>query len=174
MDDCPVLVLRYNAARHVACRKGVLHCTLEEAAMAIIVERRYTHAIHPFHAVVLAGLIPWFLGATLSDVAYARSFEIQWSNFASWFLVGGLVFGGVALVCALIGLFRADRRATGGLFYFLVLLAAWVVGFFSALMHARDAWAMMPGGLVLSAVTLLLVLVATWLGFRSPHAGVTI
>ncbi len=142
--------------------------------MAVIVERRYFHAIHPLHAVFLAGLIPWFLGATLSDVAYARSFEIQWSNFASWFLVGGLVFGGVTLVCAIIELFRPDWRASGGVVYFVVLLAAWIVGFLAALMHAHDAWAMMPGGLILSAATLVLACVAAWLGFRSPHAGVTV
>lgn len=142
--------------------------------MAVIVERNYLQAIHPFHAVVLAGTIAWFLGATLSDVAYARTYEIQWSNFASWFLVGGLVFGGVALVCAIIELFRPLWRSSGGVLYFIVLLVTWIVGFLSALMHARDAWAMMPWGLVLSAATLLLACVATWLGFRSPREEVTI
>ena len=39
--------------------------------MAVIVERRYSTVIHPLHAVLLAGTVPLFLGAALSDAAYA-------------------------------------------------------------------------------------------------------
>jgi len=37
------------------------------------------------------------------------------------------------------------------------------------LIHARDAWASMPTGLILSVVGTLLMLVAVWLGFRTPR-----
>ena len=140
--------------------------------MAAAVNRGYLHVIHPFHAVLLAGLIPWFLGAMLSDVAYARTFEIQWSNFASWFLVGGLLSGAFTLVCAVVELFRPGWRAAGGALYFVVLLVTWIVGLVSALMHARDAWGMMPAGLVLSAAAFVLACLAAWLGFRRPHREV--
>ncbi len=139
--------------------------------MAVIIERRYSEAIHPFHAIVLAGIIPLFLGAALSDWAYYSTYEIQWSNFASWLIVGGLVFSGLALVLALVDLARFRRSARGVGLYFLVLLATWVVGFFNALMHARDAWAAMPGGLILSVITTLLALLATWLAFCTPRTG---
>ena len=65
--------------------------------MSVTVERepqRALHWVHPVHAVLLAGTVPLFLGAMLSDIAYSASYEIQWSNFASWLIVGGLVFGG--------------------------------------------------------------------------------
>jgi len=137
--------------------------------MAVVVRPRYSEAIHPLHAVLLAGTIPLFLGALLNDMAYARSFEIQWSNFASWLIVGGLIFAGLALVCAITDLCRAHRRVPGIGGYFVLLLATWVAGFFNALMHARDAWAMMPGGLILSAITTVLAILATWLGFRTPR-----
>lgn len=140
--------------------------------MAVVVDRRYSYLIHPFHAVMLAGLIPWFLGALLSDVAYARTFEIQWSNFASWFLVGGLLSGAVTLICAAAELFRRSWRAAGGVLYFVVLLLIWAVALAGALMHARDAWGMMPAGLVLSGVSFLLACLAAWLGFRSPRREV--
>jgi uncharacterized membrane protein len=39
------------------------------------------------------------------------------------------------------------------------------VAFVNALMHARDAWASMPIGLVLSVIVAVLACVATWLGF---------
>ena len=48
--------------------------------------------LHPVHAFFLAGTVPLVLGAVLSDWAYHDTAEIQWSNFASWLIAGGLVF----------------------------------------------------------------------------------
>lgn len=141
--------------------------------MAHTLERRYSQVVYPLHAILLAGTIPFFLGAALSDIAYARSFNIQWNNFASWFLVGGLVFAGIALVFAIVDLCRAHRRAPGIGWYALILLVTWVVGFCDALIHARDAWASMPTGLILSVIVTLLACVATWFGFCTPRIGGT-
>ena len=138
--------------------------------MTQIFEHRYSLTVYPLHAVFLAGTIPLFLGAALSDAAYAKTFHIQWNNFASWLLVAGLVFAGIALIFAIVDLSRPYQRARGIVLYFLILLVTWIVGFIDALMHARDAWAGMPTGLVLSIVVTLLACVATWLGFRTPHA----
>ena len=44
------------------------------------------------HAILLAGSVPLFLGALLSDIAYYQSYQIQWANFASWLIAGGLFF----------------------------------------------------------------------------------
>jgi uncharacterized membrane protein len=122
--------------------------------------------------VLLAGTVPLFLGAALSDAEYASTYEIQWSNFASWLIVGGLVFSGIALAFAIIDLSRPTRRAPGVGVYFAVLLATWMVGFLDALMHARDAWATMPGGLGMSVITAVLACFATWFGFATPRIGV--
>jgi uncharacterized membrane protein len=137
--------------------------------MAVTIESRYSSSIHPLHAVLLAGTVPMFLSAALSDAEYASTYEIQWSNFASWLIVGGLVFGGIALLFAIIDLSRPTRRAPGIGVYFPVLLATWIVGFFNALMHARDAWASMPGALVMSVITAVLACLATWFGFATPR-----
>ena len=139
--------------------------------MAIVVQHRYSQAIHPLHAVLLAGTIPLFLGALLNDAAYAQTFEIQWSNFASWLIVGGLIFATLALIFAIVDLCRAHRRAPGFGLYFALLLAVWIIGFLNALMHTRDAWAMMPGGLIMSAITTVLACLATWQAFRTPRRG---
>lgn len=125
--------------------------------------------LHLVHAVLLAGTIPLFLGVLLSDIAYSTSYELQWKNFASWLLVGGLVFGGVALLWTLIELVRAGQRGAGLVVYFLLLLAMWVLGFIDALVHAKDAWASMPAGLILSAIVAVLAIAATGLGFSSPR-----
>jgi len=134
-----------------------------------LIEHRYALTVHPLHAVFLAATLPLFLGAALSDAAYAKSFDIQWNNFASWLLVGALVFCSIALIFAIIDLFRPHQRARGVIPYFLVLLAVWIVGFVNALIHARDAWASMPTGLILSIVVVVLACAAVWLGFRTPH-----
>lgn len=139
--------------------------------MAVITESGYCKVIHPLHAVLLAGTVALFLSAALSDAAYAFTYEIQWSNFAAWLIVGGLVFSGIALVFAIVDFSRPARRAPGIFVYTPILLATWVVGFFNALMHARDAWGSMPSGLVLSVIAMLLACVATWLGFATPRIG---
>jgi uncharacterized membrane protein len=72
----------------------------------------------------------------------------------------------------LIDLLRADRSWTGRpLIYFLVLLAAWVLGFINALVHAKDAWGKMPEALILSVIVAILVLAACWLGFSTWRSG---
>lgn len=139
--------------------------------MAVVVDHVRRRALHPFHAVLLAASVPLFLGALLSDLAYSSSYEVQWTNFASWLIAGGLVFTGVALIWALVDLLRADHRGGRTLLYFLLLLATFLLGFLNALIHAKDAWAMMPMGLVLSAVVALLAIAATWVGFSTLRAG---
>jgi uncharacterized membrane protein len=120
------------------------------------------------HAILLAFPPPLFLGALISDFAYRSSFQMQWANFSSWLIAGGLVGGGFALLWAMVGLFRSGSRERGrAATYFAMLLAAWVVGFINALVHSKDAFAIMPEALYLSAVATVLALVAAWIGYSS-------
>ncbi|BES71490.1 membrane protein [Marinobacter nanhaiticus D15-8W] len=139
--------------------------------MTATTHRTHRSALNPLHAVLLAGTIPLFLGALLSDYAYASTYHIQWSLFASWLIAGGLVFAGLALLCAIIDLFRANRRRGLYLAYFVLLLVIWIAGFINALVHAKDAWGMMPTGFILSIVVTVLACAATWIGFSSLSAG---
>jgi uncharacterized membrane protein len=128
--------------------------------------------LHPLHAILLAFPLPLFLGALASDLAYRSSFHIQWANFSSWLIAGGLLVGGFTLLWALINLFRRGSARRGRLMlYFVVLLAMWGLGFVNALVHAKDAWATMPEGLYLSAITTLLALVAAWIGYSGFRTG---
>ncbi|GEO14413.1 DUF2231 domain-containing protein [Microvirga aerophila] len=128
--------------------------------------------LHPLHAILLAFPLPLFLGALVSDLAYWSSFHIQWANFSSWLIAGGLLVGAFAVLWALVDLFRRGRVRKGRLIvYFVVLLAMWVLGFVNALVHAKDAWATMPEGLYLSAITALLALVAAWIGYSGFRTG---
>lgn len=124
---------------------------------------RPRYALHPLNAIFLAATIPLFLGALLADIAYWKTYDIQWTNFASWLLAGGLVFGALAVVAALFALFGRTRRSAGVVVYFVLVLAAWIIGLVSAFHHARDAWATMPGGLVLTLVAVALACAAKWI-----------
>ena len=115
---------------------------------------------------LLAFPLALFLAALLSDITYFNTFQIQWSNFSSWLIAGGLIGNGFALLWALVDLIRFRRGGLGlSLAYFIALLATFVLGFINALVHAKDAWAVMPTGLYLSIAVALLGLVAALLGY---------
>ena len=135
--------------------------------MSVTMDRINAHAPGRWHAFLLAAAFPLFLGALLSDHAYSTSYELQWSNFASWLVAGGMVFLGVALLFAIVDLIRGKRS----LLYFVLVLAGFVLGFINALVHARDAYAVMPTGLVLSLLVLMLVGAATWSAFAGLRSG---
>lgn len=119
-------------------------------------------------AMLLGMPLSLFLGALLSDIAYYRSYEIQWANFAAWLIAGALLIGALAFLIALIGYFRKRKNGRPGLFL-LFVAAMWVVGFVNALVHARDGWASMPTGLILSVIVALLALAAAWAGLSGSR-----
>lgn len=118
------------------------------------------------HTSIAFSAVPLFLGALLSDWAYASSFEIQWANFASWLIAGGLVMAGLAMLWGAVDLLRSRvTRHRRSMIYLLLLLATFVLGFTNALIHAKDGWAAMPTGLILSFVVVLLAAAATAIAF---------
>ncbi|WP_300975271.1 DUF2231 domain-containing protein [Sphingomonas sp. LHG3406-1] len=129
--------------------------------------------LHPVHAILLASSLPLFLGAMLADWAYSSTQVVQWINFAAWLNAGAMIFAGAALLWAAIDFFRADvRRDRRSIFYVVVLLATVVLGFVTALIHGKDAWATMPAGLIMSVIVFLLALASVWLGFSTLRSGV--
>lgn len=125
----------------------------------------------PLHAILLGGTVALFLGALLNDIAYYNTYQIQWSNFASWLIAGGLLFCGLAGLFAIANLLRANPKAGRPVVYLLLLLVTWVLGLINAFVHAKDAWAAMPTGLVLSVIVTLLAVVAAWTGFSNLRSG---
>ena len=126
--------------------------------------------LHPLHVLLLAGTVPLFLGVVLTDLAYFNTYEVQWKNFASWLLVGGLVFCGLTALCSLLALIPVGSRTRTAAVYLLLLFTAFVLGLINAFVHAGDAWASMPLGLILSVMVTVLVLAATWLGLFAGQA----
>jgi uncharacterized membrane protein len=125
--------------------------------------RTFDRSPAPLYSILLAGSVPLFLGVLLSDLAYSSTYEIQWKNFASWLLVGALVFAGFALLWGIVEFARHDRTDRRPITFLAILLVAWVLGFIDALVHAKDAWASMPAALILSVIVAVLAIAAAWL-----------
>jgi len=137
----------------------------EDHAMSAQITNNPIHRypIGRLHSILLGGMVPLFLGALASDVAYYQTYQIQWSNFASWLIAGGLLLCGLALLLSIAALLRAHRRTGRPLIALLLLLATWVLGLSNAFIHAKDAWAAMPDGLIMSVVVAGLACIAVWI-----------
>lgn len=125
-------------------------------------------ALHPLHAMLLGFPIALFTAALVTDIAYLRTAQIQWTNFSSWLIVGALVTGGLVGLWAIIELVLAWRRGGPGrgLFYVVALALMWILGLVNAFQHSRDAWSSVGTvGLVLSILCTLLAMVAGWIAF---------
>lgn len=121
------------------------------------------------HAVLAFSALPLFIGALLSDWAYLQSMQVQWLNFSSWLIAGDLVFVGLAVAWGLVAVFgRAARHRRHGLFLGMLLLT-FALGVVNALVHAKDAWATMPEGLVMSIIVLIVAVMTTALGLAETR-----
>ena len=48
---------------------------------------------HPIHPMLVPFPIACFIGALLTDIAYARTADIMWANFSAWLLAVGIIMG---------------------------------------------------------------------------------
>lgn len=146
--------------------------TVKAEGAARMSERLSRPGLPALHAILLAFPVALFTTALVTDIAYFNTAQIQWANFASWLIAGGLFVGAFAVLWALVDVVRwRSRGARGRVVYLVSLLAMWVLGFVDALVHAKDAWAVMPAGLYLSGVVTILALVAAWVAHSGWGAG---
>lgn len=127
------------------------------------------HVLAPLHGMLAAFPLALFATALVSDIAYASSANPQWANFSAWLIVGGLA---VAVFAAILGgldalIARSDMRRRSAV-HGVLTIAFMVTALINAFIHSRDGWtAIVPTGLILSIVTVVLVLVASWLGYAA-------
>lgn len=102
-----------------------------------------------------------FIGALVTDIAYAKSANMTWTTFSIWLLTAGLMVAGIAVVAGLIQAFGRRRWPTRAqtVGYVFVLILALV----NAFVHSRDGYtSVVPDGLGISAITVLSLLVIAW------------
>ena len=108
-----------------------------------------------------------FIGAMITDLAYSQTAEMTWANFSAWLLAAGLVTGAIAFLAGIVDLARGAFRFAGlpAVLYVLAAIAVYVVSFFNALIHSRDAWtSVVPLGLGLSLAAFALMVVTAICG----------
>jgi len=101
----------------------------------------------------------FFVAALIFDVVYARSGELLWVKGAAWLIAIGLLFALLPRLINLVQVWVTSRRTASvadKLDFWLYLLAV-VVAIFNAFVHSRDAYAVMPAGVWLSACTVALL-----------------
>jgi uncharacterized membrane protein len=104
----------------------------------------------------------FFVAALIFDIVYDRSGEILWMKAAAWLIAIGLVFAIIPRVVNLVQVWITSRRSTVAaerLDFWLNLMAI-VVAVINAFVHSRDAYAVMPAGVWLSALTVLLLAIS--------------
>ena len=127
---------------------------------------------HPYSALFLPVPIVCFTGALLTDIAYSNSDgNLQWVNFSSWLLAVGLLFAALAGILMLIDLARLPQlRSTLGWGAFGLLVLSAFVELMNSFIHARDGWtAVVPTGLILSAIGAILIMTYGWLWHESRY-----
>ena len=124
----------------------------------------------PFYRRFAAFAAACFVGTLFTDIAYLRTANIMWADFSDWLLTGGVIVGWATVVVAVIETFliRSPLRSRLRARYVIGSVAALILATFDMLVHTRDAWtSVVPWGLVLSAATVLVLILTSWMTWRS-------
>jgi uncharacterized membrane protein len=100
-----------------------------------------------------------FVAALIFDIIYSKTAVMLWDKGAAWLIVFGLLFAVVPRLVNLTQVWITCRRTatrTDKLDFWLNLFAI-VVAIVNAFVHSRDAFAVVPTGLMLSVCTVILL-----------------
>src|ERR1700760_1354797 len=129
-------------------------------------------AKHPIHTMLVPIPIVCFVGALVTDIAYAVTAEIMYADFSAWLLLIGFIFGVLAAIAGFIDFVsnRAIRAQAPAWPHMLGNLVVLILAFFNNLIHTRDAWtSVVPVGLILSIITVLILPITGWLGWSMVY-----
>ena len=104
----------------------------------------------------------FFFAALIFDTIYARSAVMLWGKSAAWLITFGLLFAVIPRLINLVQVWITSRRTavrSDKLDFWLNLFAI-AAAIVNAFVHSRDAYAIVPAGVWLSACTVILLSVA--------------
>jgi uncharacterized membrane protein len=126
----------------------------------------------PLHPTLMWVPTTCFVGGLLTDLAYCKTAEMQWTNFSAWLITAGVVLGWLSCILGIVDLV-GRRYATApvpGWAYAIGIGVVMIVATFNMLIHTRDAWtSVMPWGLALSAITVVLLVFTTVIGWTALY-----
>ncbi len=100
-----------------------------------------------------------FVAALVFDILYLRTAQVLWNKGAAWLIVFGLLAAVIPRLVNLAQVWITSRRIatrSDKLDFWLNLFAV-VAAILNAFVHSRDAYAVVPAGAWLSALTVVLL-----------------
>ena len=100
-----------------------------------------------------------FVAALIFDIIYSETAVMLWDKSAAWLIVFGLLFAVVPRLVNLTQVWITSRRTAtrSDKLDFWLNLVAIVMAIVNAFVHSRDAFAVVPTGLMLSVCTVILL-----------------
>lgn len=151
---------------------------LSRARTTVVTEPgRLGLASQPVYAALVQFPAVCFTGALITDIAYWRSTMFIWETFSIWLLTAGCIMAGFAAIAALVTWVshRHVRALRFAVLHVVAGAAAFVLSIINAFVHSRDGYtAVVPLGISLSVIVVILMVLATWLGWpRAQPVAVT-
>jgi len=122
---------------------------------------------HPVHPMLVPFPIAFLVGALASDLALWGTSDPFWARASAWLIAGGLAMGLVAAVFGLIDFLfiRRVRALSAAWYHFLGNGAAMLITLWNGARRMDDAaGAVLPLGLILSALVTAILLFTGWYG----------
>lgn len=122
---------------------------------------------HPIHPMLIPFPIATLVGALVADIVFAMSGDLFWARAATYLLGAGIATALLAAVFGFIDFFGSQRvrdlsHAWQHMFANLLAVVVAVVNFLLRLGDEGDA--VLPTGLILSAVTVAILTFSGWRG----------
>jgi uncharacterized membrane protein len=109
--------------------------------------------------------IAYFTAAFVTDLAYWQTAAVLWETFSDWLITAGLITAGFAVIVFVIDVARGKRSRTLAWPHAVGYVLAVLLSLLNAFVHSRDGYtAVVPTGLTLSALVVVILLIAGWAG----------
>ncbi|MCT4703843.1 hypothetical protein MUA02_18475 [Enterobacteriaceae bacterium H20N1] len=102
----------------------------------------------------------FFVAAWVFDIVYMKTFSQMWTDAANWLIVIGLLIAIIPRIINAVLVWSGVNypQSSPVKVHFWLSLLAIVLAIFNAFIHSRDAYAVVPMGVILSTLVVLLLL----------------
>jgi uncharacterized membrane protein len=122
---------------------------------------------HPIHPMLIPFPIAFFIAAFFCDLVFWQTANISWADATIWLLGAGLIMAALAAVAGLTDVLGDPQIRTMNTAWWhagLNVLAVLIELYNWYLRFTDGSTAILPTGLVLSAIVVALLLITGWLG----------